>query len=64
MSAEPRLISLKEVQDLGINFTKRNIDRLENEGHFPRRVHLSARRIAWVRQEVLDFIETKIEKRA
>lgn len=60
----PRLISFREMQELGINYTKRNIDRLEGRGEFPRRVALSPRRVAWVRQEVLDYLHKKIAERS
>jgi prophage regulatory protein len=53
-----RFIPLKEVLKL-TSLSRAQIDRLENRGEFPRRVRLGPGRVAWLLQDVLDWISER-----
>ena len=56
-----KLLSKKEVRErISLSFAQ--IDRLEAEGKFPKRVHLGFR-VAWVEDEVHDWIVARIAQR-
>jgi predicted DNA-binding transcriptional regulator AlpA len=40
-------------------FSRSNIDRLEKQGKFPKRIKISANRVVWDLDEVLLWLETK-----
>jgi prophage regulatory protein len=59
-----KLVSKKELKTLlGIPYSFAHISRLEAAGKFPRRVKLGACRVAWVLDEVLDWIEERVAQR-
>jgi len=60
----PKLVLFEGLADLGAPLGRRNIDRLERDGIFPRRLRLSAHRIAWVESEVVDWVRAKIASRS
>jgi predicted DNA-binding transcriptional regulator AlpA len=41
------------------NLSRATIDRLERAGHFPQRVQLSPRRVAWKAEEIRRWIATR-----
>ncbi len=57
-----KLISSRELREL-IPFSSVHIWRLERDGKFPRRIHLGARRIAWHKTEIIEWIESKSKSR-
>ena len=46
-----------------IPYSQNHLRRLEAKGEFPRRVRIGANRVAWVRQEVDDWILSRINER-
>ena len=59
-----KLVSKKELKTLlGIPYSFAHIARLEAAGKFPRRVKLGACRVAWVLDEVSEWIEERVALR-
>ena len=59
-----KLVSKKELKTvLGIPYSFAHIARLEAAGKFPRRVKLGACRVAWMLDEVTQWIEERIAQR-
>jgi prophage regulatory protein len=59
-----KLVSKKELKSvLGIPYSFAHIARLEAAGKFPRRVKLGACRVAWVLDEVSDWVDERITQR-
>ena len=44
-------------------YSPQHIARLEAAGQFPKRVRLGCNRVGWVEQEVLDWLQAKIDAR-
>ena len=57
-----KLLTKKQVREL-VCYSFAHIDRLEAQGRFPKRVRLGPMRVAWVEQEVHDWITALVEKR-
>lgn len=57
------LLAYEGLRERGILLSKVQIWRLEKAGKFPKRVHVSASRVAWVASEIDDFIAAKIAER-
>lgn len=60
-----RLLSKKELKPL-VLYTPQHIQRLEDAGKFPKRVRLGSgprSRVGWVEQEVLDWLQQRIDAR-
>ena len=65
MSKNLRLLSKKQVKEL-VLYSYAHIDRLEEEGLFPRRVRLShyrTGRVGWLEVEIFAWIESKLTER-
>ena len=59
-----KLISKKELKSVyGIPYCPAHIARLEADGKFPKRVNLGACRVAWVAEEVEEWIDLRIANR-
>ena len=61
------LIDRKELAKL-VPYSRAHIQRMEDDKRFPRRVQLNpgigrCSRVAWVKQEVLDWIEERVKAR-
>lgn len=56
-----RLITVRETLDR-ISISKSNLYRLLSAGEFPPRVRLGTKRIAFVEQEVENWISTQVEE--
>ena len=59
---EMRLLSKRQVKEL-VLYSPQHIARLEAAGQFPKRVRLGANRVGWVEDEVLDWLQTRIDRR-
>ncbi|MCB1522328.1 MAG: AlpA family phage regulatory protein [Hyphomicrobiaceae bacterium] len=46
-----------------VPFSRQHILRLEKRGRFPRRIRLGENRVAWLRSEVEQWIEARVEER-
>jgi prophage regulatory protein len=62
LNAAERLIRKPEVVER-VGLSASQIDRLEREGRFPRRVPLGMNSVAWVESEVLAWVRERIERR-
>ena len=58
-----KFLTFAELKEHGIMVGRRQIDRLEAQGLFPKRVHLSPSRIVWVAAEVEAHIKAKLKAR-
>ncbi len=64
MDKRRRLVTKKQlVVDYGIPYSPQHIARLEKAGKFPQRVTLGQCRVAWVAEEVEEWIEHRIAQR-
>ena len=60
-----KLVSKKELKSVyGVPYSFAHIARLEIAGQFPKRIRLGACRVAWIAEEVDDWIEERIANRA
>jgi prophage regulatory protein len=55
-----KLIRIDQVIEM-TGLTSGTLARLEARGQFPRRRHLSARTIAWIEEDVLDWVRQRID---
>ena len=64
MQTMRKLVSKKELKTvLGIPYSFQHIARLEAAGKFPKRVKLGQCRVAWILEEVLEWIAERIAQR-
>lgn len=61
-NATPELIVADELARR-IPYSQNQLRRLEAQGSFPKRVHLGANRVAWVRQEIDQWINERMGAR-
>ncbi|WP_346899019.1 AlpA family phage regulatory protein [uncultured Roseibium sp.] len=57
-----RILSKRQVKDL-VLYSPQHIARLEAAGQFPKRVKLGQCRVGWVEQEVLDWLQDRLDRR-
>ena len=62
ISTTPELIVADEIAQR-IPYSQNQLRRLEAQGSFPKRVRIGANRVAWVRQEVDDWLKSRIAER-
>jgi len=58
-----KLLCFPDLRNHGVLIGRRQLDRLEAAGKFPRRVHMSERRVGWVAEEIDAHIAAKIANR-
>ncbi len=58
----PELIVADEIAQR-IPYSQNQLRRLEAQGSFPKRVRIGANRVAWVRQEIDDWLKSRIAER-
>lgn len=58
-----QLIAYEGLSPKGIVYSKVQLWRLERTGKFPRRVKLSAMRVAWIESEIDEWIAARIAAR-
>jgi prophage regulatory protein len=58
-----KLLTFTELKSHGVLLGRRQIDRLEAEGKFPKRVHVSAGRVGWVATEIDSHIDAAVAAR-
>lgn len=64
MTERPKLLSYKDLKALGITYSREHLFRLEAANRFPRRIYLSAQRIAWLQSEIEKFIADRAAERS
>ncbi|MGV6850467.1 MAG: helix-turn-helix transcriptional regulator [Marinibacterium sp.] len=57
-----RILSKRQVKEL-VLYSPQHIARLEKVGQFPRRVQLGPNRVGWVEDEVLEWLQTRLDGR-
>lgn len=57
-----RLLSKRQLKEL-VLYSPQHIARLEAAGKFPKRVRLGQARVGWIEQEVLDWLQKRIDDR-
>ena len=57
-----KLLSKRQLKEL-VLYSPQHIARLENAGEFPKRVKLGNNRVGWIEQEVLDWLQIRIDAR-
>jgi len=60
----PKLLLFPELKDHGVRHGRRQIDRLEAAGKFPKRVPIGASRVGWIESEIVAHIEAQIAGRS
>lgn len=56
------MVLADELQRL-VPYSRNHLRRLEAAGQFPRRVRLGANRVAWLREEVEQWLTARVEAR-
>ncbi len=57
-----RILSKRQLKEL-VLYSPQHIARLEKAGQFPKRVQLGPNRVGWVEDEVLDWLQERLECR-
>lgn len=57
-----KMLSKRQVKEL-VLYSPQHIARLEAAGQFPKRVQLGVNRVGWVEDEVLEWLQKRIEAR-
>lgn len=57
-----KILSKRQLKEL-VLYSPQHVARLEKAGQFPKRVQLGACRVGWVEDEVLDWLQSKIDRR-
>lgn len=57
-----RLLSKRQVKEL-VLYSPQHVARLEAAGQFPKRVQLGVNRVGWVEEEVLAWLQSRIDVR-
>lgn len=57
-----RILSKRQLKEL-VLYSPQHIARLEKAGKFPKRVHLGVNRVGWVEEEVLSWLQERLDCR-
>ena len=57
-----RMLSKRQVKEL-VLYSPQHIARLEAAGQFPKRIKLGVNRVGWLEEEVLDWLQSRIDER-
>ncbi|MBS9715329.1 helix-turn-helix transcriptional regulator [Pseudohalocynthiibacter aestuariivivens] len=57
-----RILSKPQLKEL-VLYSPQHVARLEKAGQFPKRVQLGPNRVGWVEDEVLDWLQHRLERR-
>ena len=57
-----RILSKHQLKEL-VLYSPQHIARLEKAGKFPKRVQLGPNRVGWIEDEVLNWLQDKLERR-
>lgn len=55
-----RLLSFKELKEFGIPYSKSHLYFLMNKDQFPKPLKLSTNTVAWIKEDIQNWIENKI----
>ncbi|WP_417519798.1 helix-turn-helix transcriptional regulator [Minwuia sp.] len=57
-----RILSKRQLKEL-VLYSPQHVARLEKAGKFPRRVQIGPNRVGWVEEEVLDWLQERLNSR-
>ncbi len=57
-----RILSKRQLKEL-VLYSPQHVARLEKAGKFPTRVQLGPNRVGWVEDEVLDWLQSRLDGR-
>jgi prophage regulatory protein len=57
-----RILSKRQLKEL-VLYSPQHIARLEKAGLFPKRVQLGLNRVGWVEDEILDWLQQRLDRR-
>ena len=57
-----RILSKRQLKEL-VLYSPQHVARLEKAGLFPKRVQLGPNRVGWVEDEILDWLQQRLEQR-
>ncbi|MBD3663777.1 AlpA family phage regulatory protein [Sulfitobacter sp. TSTF-M16] len=57
-----RILSKKQLKEL-VLYSPQHIARMEKAGNFPKRIRLGPNRVGWVEDEVLEWLQPRLEHR-
>ena len=57
-----RILSKRQLKEL-VHYSPQHVARLEKAGLFPKRVQLGPNRVGWVEDEVLDWLQKRLDGR-
>lgn len=57
-----RILSKRQLKEM-VLYSPQHVARLEKAGQFPKRVQLGPNRVGWVEDEVLDWLQSKLNVR-
>jgi prophage regulatory protein len=57
-----RILSKQQLRE-AVLYSPQHVARLEAAGQFPKRVQLGPNRVGWVEEEVLDWLQQRINRR-
>jgi prophage regulatory protein len=60
----PKLLPFEDLKEYGVFLSRRQIDRLEAQDKFPKRVPVSHWRVGWVADEIDQWTKNKIAARS
>jgi prophage regulatory protein len=60
----PKILTYPELNARGVRLSRRQIDRLEAAGKFPRRVQISPGRVGWLAEEIDNHVAAAIARRS
>jgi len=59
---EMRILSKHQLKEL-VLYSPQHVARLEKAGTFPKRIQLGPNRVEWVESEVLDWLQSRLDRR-
>jgi prophage regulatory protein len=60
----PRVVVFDELRHLGVLHSRRQVDRLEAAGLFPKRMAMGTGRVGWLATEIIQYIDDRIAERS
>lgn len=57
-----RILSKRQLREV-VLYSPQHVARLEAVGQFPKRVRLGPNRVGWVEEEILDWLQQRINRR-
>jgi prophage regulatory protein len=59
VAAAPRILTLAGLRARGVFYSRQHLSRLEKQGSFPKRIRVSANRVAWLEGHIDRWIRER-----